>query len=271
MKMHYVDEGAGEVVLCLHGEPSWSYLYRKFVPKLSAQHRIICPDFFGFGKSDKPTNISDYSFQFHFDSLIHFIETLDLQNISLVVQDWGGLLGLSAVAHFPERFARLIIMNTFLPIGKRKLPITFKAWQLFARYFPKLPIGQIMQFGTHQKLDKNVVAAYNAPFPNTQHKAGAKSFPILVPSGPNDPSIPFLTAARENLKKWHKPALVMFSDKDPIMWGAQKWFCYNIPSTNLDEFIRIKDAGHFLQEEKGEEITGHILKFMKKHPLSYSH
>ncbi len=263
MQMHYVEEGQGEIILCLHGEPSWSYLYRNFIKILSPNYRVIAPDLFGFGKSDKPTDRNDYSFQLHFDSLKHFIESIKIKNITLVCQDWGGMLGLSLVGQFPDLFKRLVIMNTYLPIGK-PLPFAFKAWKMFSQFSPILPIGGIMRMGTHQKLSKEVCAAYNAPFPNEKHKVGARVFPALVPADKHNPAIPYHIKAREVLKKWNKPALVMFSDKDPIMSGGEKWFFHNIPTAKKYGLVIIKDAGHFLQEEKPEEICGHIHEFMQK-------
>ncbi|MFT7588461.1 MAG: haloalkane dehalogenase [Limisphaerales bacterium] len=263
LRMHYLDEGKGDVILCLHGEPSWSYLYRKFIPVLSPNARIICPDLFGFGKSDKPTSISDYSFDFHLNSLKSFLKKLELNNITVVVQDWGGLLGLSLLGDNPELFSRVVIMNTFLPIGKRKMPAAFTAWKTFALNSPFFPIGKIISKATARDLSKEIIAAYDAPFPDKKYKAGARAFPALVPSKPTDPGVATMTNAREVLKKWTKPALVMFSDKDPIMRGGDEWFNGNIPSREDMPIIEIKNAGHFLQEDAGEEIANHILDFIR--------
>lgn len=261
-RMHYVDEGQGEIILCLHGEPSWAYLYRKFIPILSKNYRVIAPDLIGFGRSDKYTEVKDYSFDMHFDKLQQFIEKLDLNGMTIVVQDWGGLLGLPLLAYNQERFSRMVVMNTYLPNGERPMPLAFKIWQKFSQWMPNLPIGFVMKMGTHQKLDKEVLKAYTAPFPSAKYKAGAKVFPALVPGSTDDPAIPHMLHARKVLKSWQKPALVLFSDKDPIMSGAWKWFYYNIPTAQDNERITIKDAGHFLQEEKGEEIATHIADFM---------
>ncbi len=261
MRMHYLDEGQGEIILALHGEPSWCFLYRKFIPVLKG-YRFIAPDFFGFGKSDKPVNWKDYSYQFHLDSLIDFCDQLELNNITLVVQDWGGLLGLGLLGQQPERFKRVVIMNTFLPVGK-KLKLPFKIWVWFARYHPSLPVGKLIQFASHTSLSKKVLKAYDAPFPNRKHKAGVRAFPSLVPGDKKNPGVPYLKKAREVLSKWDKPALVLFSDKDKVLGGLEKFFYKLMPAANKQQKIIINDAGHFLQEEKGEEIAQYIDAFIK--------
>ncbi len=261
LKMHYIDEGSGEIILALHGEPSWCYLYRKFIPVLK-NYRFIAPDLIGFGKSDKIVNWKNYSFELHLNSLINFIEKLELNNITLVVQDWGGLLGLSLLGKFPEKFKRVVILNTFLPIGK-PLGSFFKAWQKFAKYHPSLPVGTIIQKGTHQDLSQEVINAYKAPFPNKKYKGGAKAFPTLVPGKPTDAGVEEMKKARDVLSKWTKPALVLFSDKDKMMSGLEKFFYKLIPSSSEQQKLLIKDAGHFLQEEKGEEIAAYIDQFIQ--------
>jgi len=263
IRMHYVDEGTEEeTILALHGEPTWSYLYRKFIPILSPKYRFIAPDMIGFGKSDKLTHPEDYSFHLHYDALKHLIRTLKLQNITLVVQDWGGLLGLSLLGEHPDWFKRVVIMNTFLPIG-RPLPFTFKLWQTFAWYFPSLPIGMVIRMGCYQKHPRAVIQAYKAPFPSRKYKAGAKAFPQLVPAKPTDEGVEAIRRARAALQQWHKPALVMFSDKDPVMSGLEGFFCKLIPASQQRHKIIIQDAGHFLQEDKGEEIAQYIDRFIQ--------
>ncbi len=261
LQMHYIDEGEGETILALHGQPSWSYLYRKFIPGLK-NYRFIAPDLIGFGKSDKIVGYKNYSFDLHLRSLISFVEKLDLKDITLVVQDWGGLLGLSLLAEQPEKFKRVVIMNTFLPKGK-KLPFAFKLWQWYALYHPSMPVGKVIQFGTVQKLPKEVVNAYDLPYPNRKHKCGVRAFPQLIPSKPNAPGIDHMLKAREVLSKWNKPALVLFSDKDKVFSGLEKFFYKLIPTSAHQQKIIIKDAGHFLQEEKGAEIAGYIDQFMR--------
>ena len=265
-RVHYIDEGQGEVILLLHGEPSWSFLYRKFFPVLSPHYRVVAMDFLGFGRSDKYTKIKDYSYKVHADTLIGFIDQLGIEKITVVVQDWGGLIGLGVLGMLPEKFVRVVIMNTFLPIGNRPMPAAFKAWRAFAKLTPSLPIGGIIKSGTAQPMSDEVKAGYNAPFPSRKYKAGAKAWPLLVPMKASDPGVEEMKNAREVLKQWNKPALVMFSDKDPIMRGGDKWFRHNIPTASDQPFIEIKDAGHFLQEDKGEEIAGHIKEFMERNP-----
>ncbi|MGI9542429.1 MAG: haloalkane dehalogenase [Cyclobacteriaceae bacterium] len=262
-RMHYLDEGQGEVVLCLHGEPSWSFLYRKFIPILSSQYRVIAPDLVGFGRSDKYTGVNDYSFAMHFKKLHSFVDQMGLQEITLVVQDWGGLLGLSLLGESHEKFSRVVIMNSALPIGNRPMPKAFKIWKSFALNVPGLPIGKIMQMATASKLPKEVIKAYQAPFPSKKYKSGAKAFPALVPTKPVDPGVPEMKVARDVLAKWDKPALVMFSDKDPIMRGGDRFFRKLIPGAKEQPEITIENAGHFLQEDKGEEIAGYVKQFME--------
>ena len=270
LRIHYVDEGKGETILCLHGEPSWSFLYRKMITAISKKHRVIAMDFIGFGRSDKFTERGEYTFKMHLDTLMGFIKTMDLKQVTIVVQNWGGLIGLAAVAHMPERFARLVIMNTGLPTGNRKPNEALLAWLSYVETHPDLQVGQTMLDGmAHpEKITKEIVAAYEAPFPDVTYKAGAAVWPLLIPVSPDDPASPEMRHAREVLSGWDKPALVMFSDKDPITGGGDKFFRSLIPAAKDQPEITIKDAGHFLQEEKGEEISQHILDFIKRTPVT---
>jgi len=270
LRIHYVDEGKGETILCLHGEPSWSFLYRKMITPMSEKHRVIAMDFVGFGRSDKFVEREAYTFNMHLDTLMGFIKAMDLEQITVVVQDWGGLIGLAAVAHMPEYFARLIIMNTFLPTGKSKPSEAFLAWRSYVENHPDLQIGRSILGGMAypEIITKEVVAAYEAPFPNIKYKAGAAMWPLLVPISPDDPASAEMQHAREVLSKWDKPALIMFSDKDPITGGGDKFFRSLIPTAKDQPEIVIKDAGHFLQEEKGEEISQHIRDFIKRTPVA---
>lgn len=258
-RMHYVDEGQGEVILCLHGEPTWSYLYRKMIPLLTPHYRVIAPDLIGFGKSDKYTDTAEYSFQRHRDWLVAFLDTLNLHNITLVCQDWGGLIGLRVAAELPERFARLVIMNTGMPDGSEKMSEALMQWRAFSASASDLQIGMVIRIGTARTLSDAVMAAYDAPFPDASYKAGAQIFPQLIPDSPDAPGAAEMRAAREVLSRWKKPALVMFSDQDPITRGGERFFCQLIPHARR---VDIQDAGHFLQEDKGEKLAQEILVFM---------
>jgi len=269
VRLHYLDEGKGEIILCLHGEPSWSFLYRKMIKALSVRHRVVAMDFIGFGKSDKFTEREAYTEKMHKETLKDFIRALNLEKITVVVQDWGGLIGLATVADMPERFARLVIMNTGLPTGTSKMSDAYMEWRKYTADHPDLPVAQSMRNGmAHpEKITKEILAAYDAPFPDVSYKAGAAVWPLLVPISPEDPAVPDMRHAREVLSKWDKPALVMFSDGDPITRGGEKFFLSLIPTAKEQPQITIKDAGHFLQEEKGEEVARNIMDFMARTPV----
>jgi haloalkane dehalogenase len=266
LRIHYVDEGTGETVLCLHGEPTWSYLYRKMIPILAEKYRVVAMDFVGFGRSDKYTEIDEYSYQMHHDTLVGFIEALDWSGVTLVCQDWGGIIGLPMATEMPERFARLVIMNTGLPGGDLELGKGFMQWREFAEKAGRdLPVGKlVVRSAVSAEVPPEVEAAYDAPFPDNSYKAGVAAFPLLVPLKRDDPGAAEIRRARGALKHWRKPALVMFSDSDPTTSGADKFFRKLIPTANDHPEIVIRDAGHFLHEEKGEEIAGHIVKFLER-------
>ena len=266
-RMHYIDEGEGDPILCLHGEPSWCYLYRKMVPALSKVGRVIAPDLIGFGRSDKPADRDDYTFSLHFSAMKGFIEALDLQRITLVCQDWGGLLGLPAAMEMQDRFARLVIMNTGIPTGDIPPGKGFMAWRDAAEKMDDMVVGFVLQGGTATELTDDVIAAYDAPFPDKTYKGGAHQFPLLVPIAPDFEASPTMRNALSEISKWTKPALVMFSDQDPVTKGGDIFMRKTIPSASNEPEITIEGAGHFLQEDKGEEIADHIVEFIKRRPV----
>ncbi len=264
LRMHYVDEGPrdGNIMLLLHGEPSWSYLYRHMIPPLArAGFRVIAPDLIGFGKSDKPINKSDYSYAGHVAWMRGFIEALSLTDITLFCQDWGSLIGLRVAAEHEHRFARIALGNGGLPTGDRAMPNAFKVWQKFARYSPWFPIGKIIQKATVTNLPDSVIAAYDAPFPSAKYKAGARAFPSLVPTRPDDPASEANRAAWERFIQWQKPFLTTFSNRDPITRGGEKLWQERVPGARKLEHIKIRNAGHFLQEDKAAEIAEALIRF----------
>ena len=265
LRMHYVDEGPddGDIVLLLHGEPSWSYLYRHMIPPLvAAGLRVIAPDLIGFGKSDKPGRKSDYSYAGHVAWMQQFIETLDLNDITLFCQDWGSLIGLRVAAENERRFARIALGNGGLPTGDETVPKAFKIWRAFARFSPWFPVGRIIQKATITELSDDIVAAYDAPFPSSKYKAGARAFPMLVPTTPHDPAREANKAAWEVFKNWQKPFLTTFSNRDPITRGWEKPWQNLVPGAGNCAHVKIKNAGHFLQEDKGPELASVLISFI---------
>ena len=270
LRMHYLDEGpaTADPVLLLHGEPSWSYLYRKMIPILvAAGMRAVAPDLIGFGRSDKPTAQGDYSYQAHVDWTTSLVVQLDLRIVTLVCQDWGGLLGLRIAAAHRERFSRLVAANTFLPTGDNAPGEAFLRWQTFSQTAPSLPIGNIVRGGCRTELAAEVIAAYDAPFPDDTYKAGARKFPALVPTRPDDPASAPNRQAWEVLSKWEKPFLCAFSDEDPITRGADAAFQRLVPGTKGMPHTTIKGGGHFLQEDKGEELAKVVVDFINGTPV----
>lgn len=264
LQMHYLDEGNPDAVpmLLLHGEPIWSYLYRKMIPILvSAGYQVIGPDLIGFGKSAKIADAGDYSYQSHMDWLMSFIQQLDLQHITLVCQDWGGLLGLRLAAENEPRFARICAANTGLPTGDQPPSEAFLQWQTFSQTIASLPVGQLISMGCTTKLSTEEIAAYDAPFPDETYKTAAWGFPKLVPTSPDDPAAPANRAAWEVLMQWQKPFLTCFSDRDPITAGGDRLMQKLIPGA-ADQPHSTLSGGHFLQEDTGEAWAEQLVAWM---------
>lgn len=264
MRMAHLDEGAGRPVLLLHGEPTWSYLYRTMIPVLvDGGCRCLAPDLIGFGRSDKPADIEAYSYAQHVAWLAEWLEKNALEDLVLVAQDWGSLLGLRLVAEHPHRFAGVVIANGFLPTGDHRVPAAFRLWQNFARWSPWFPIGRIVQWGSATTLPPEVVAAYDAPFPTDAHKAGARAFPRLVPTAPNNPASAANRAAWQVLEQWNKPFLTAFGSRDPIFRGADRVLQQRIPGAQGQPHTTIRGAGHFIQEDRGPELAEVIVEFVR--------
>ena len=259
LRVHHVDEGAPDapVVLLLHGEPSWSYLYRHMIPVLvGAGLRAVAPDLVGFGRYDKPAVRTDYTYARHVQWLSsHVFEELDLHDITLVCQDWGGLLGLRLVAAQPDRFSAVVAANTFLPTGDGSPSEAFLNWQRFSQEVPEMPIGFIINGGSTTDLAPEVIAAYDAPFPDETYKEGARQFPLLVPTSPDDPEAPANRAAWEVLAGFDKPFLCAFSDGDPVTAGNERHLISRIAGAAGQAHTTIAGGGHFLQEDRGPELA----------------
>lgn len=267
LRMHYLDEGphSGSVVLLLHGEPSWSYLYRKMIPVLSeAGCRVLVPDLIGFGKSGKPAETSDYSYGRHVKWTQYWFEQMDVSDVTFFGQDWGGLVGLRLVTALPDRFARLFVANTGLPTGDQKMSEAFLRWRAFSQKVDKFPIGPMIQGATATELPDEVIAAYDAPFPDERYKAGARIFPALVPTTPDDPEAQNNREAWRVLMQWEKPLITLFSDGDPITKGGERPFQKLVPGAKGQPHQTIAGGGHFLQEDKGEEIAKIMLAVMER-------
>jgi haloalkane dehalogenase len=265
LRMHYVDEGpvSADPVVMLHGEPSWSYLYRHMIPMVSAAgHRVLAPDLIGFGKSDKPADINDYSYDRHIAWLSTWLRGLKLKNITLVCQNWGSLLGLRLAAEHPDLFQRIIVGNGMLPTGEAAIPAVFTLWKTFATHSPWLPIGRIVQLGTERTLSKAELAAYEAPFPTSEHKAGARAFPKLVPVSEDHPASPANKAAWRVLERWKKPFITCFSSGDPITRGGDRHMQRRIPGAHGQPHITLQ-GGHFLQEDSPEDFARIIIDACK--------
>lgn len=258
LRLHHVDEGSGPTVLCFHGEPTWGYLYRHMLEKLVASgRRVVCPDYAGFGRSDKPTDRGWYTYDRHVESVSAHLQALDLRDVTVVVQDWGGPIGLRWAVENAERVAALVVLNTGLFTGR--VSKGFQSWRDFVERTPDLPIGMIVQGATTTDLPAEIVAAYEAPFPTPASKAGAQTFPLIVPMSADDEGAPQMAAVRAALASWDKPALVAFSDSDPIFPFpiAGEQFTELIPTAG--EQVCIEGAAHFLQEDRGAQIVEAML------------
>ena len=306
LRMHYVDDGPadGQVILCLHGQPTWSYLDRKMTPILSgAGHRVVAPDFIGFGRSDKPSSREDYTYARHVDWLKAFIETVDLHDITLVCQDWGGLIGLRAATQMPDRFARIVAANTALPdaqgvdepaarmisdrmraryatlpvhksasemgaaMGADTSGMGFQHWVKFCAETPALRVSDVVGFSSGGKLTAAEAHAHDAPFPDDSYMAGGRQFPTLVPIMPDDPAIGPNRAAWRVLAGWHKPFLTAFTDSDPVTAGMHVRFQETVPGASGQQHVTITGAEHFVQEERPDELAAAVLRFIANNPI----
>ena len=265
-RIHYVDEGSRDAapILLMHGEPTWCYLYRKMIPLLvEAGHRCVAPDLAGFGRSDKLASREDYSYQLHVDVMNAFVHKLDLSGIILFGQDWGGLIGVRVLADNPQRFSRLVVANTGLPTGDHKPSEGFLRWLHYSQTTANFHIGGIVKGGCKTRLSDAAIAAYDAPFPLEEYKEGARQFPKLVPITPDDPASDANRKAWEVLHQWPGKVLTLFSDQDPVTAGGEKPFQKLLPGAEGQPHATITGAGHFLQEDKGEELAAHMIAWLK--------
>jgi haloalkane dehalogenase len=266
LRIHYVDEGPGdaEPVLLMHGEPSWSYLYRKMIPVIiNAGCRAIAPDLMGFGRSDKPVERDDYTYQRHVDWMQTWLDQMKLDQITLVGQDWGGLIGLRLLAANSDHFARVVVANTGLPTGDHSISDAFLSWRKFSIETPDFDAGAIVAMGCQKPMADEIMAAYNAPFPDDSYKAGARIFPSLVPIAPDDPASQANREAWKVISAFKKPFLTAFSDGDPITRGGETVFQQQVPGAKSQPHTTIQGGGHFLQEDCGEELAEVVVNFIR--------
>ncbi|WP_299738298.1 haloalkane dehalogenase [uncultured Roseobacter sp.] len=258
LRVHYLDEGPSAVapVLLMHGEPTWSYLYRHMIPVFTAAgHRVVAPDLVGFGRSDKPIKREDYTYQRHVDWMSDVLDQLDLHRITLVCQDWGGLIGLRLLAQMPHRFSRLVVANTALPTGDQTLGEAFASWRTYSQEVDEFRAGRIVYGGTVNKLSEAEIAAYDAPFPDETYQAGARQFPMLVPDRPDDPASEANRRAWEVLRTLELPVLTLFGAEDRIMAGVDRVFQTEMVGAAGQPHKVLPGAGHFLQEDVGPELA----------------
>jgi haloalkane dehalogenase len=258
LRLHHIDEGSGQTVLCFHGEPDWSYLYRRMLDRLvAAGHRVVCPDMVGFGRSDKPTDQQWYTYERHVEHVTRHLDQVELNDVTVVVQDWGGPIGLRWAVEHADQVGRLVVLNTGLFTGR--VSKGFMAWREFAERTPDLPIARIMPGATTTELGPEILAGYEAPFPTPESKAGAQRFPLIVPLTPEDPGAKEMLAVQQALSGWQKTALVAFSDKDPVFPYPQAGEVFTQLLPTAGQQVRIEGAAHFLQEDRGPEIAEAML------------
>jgi haloalkane dehalogenase len=267
-EMAYIDTDPSgdseETFLCLHGEPTWGFLYRKMVPTLAERGRVVVPDAIGFGRSDKYTTREEYDYDLHYDATEQFIEELDLENVTLVCQDWGGIIGLPVAVNNEERFARLVPMNTDCPTGEAEMAEAWYEFRDFVERVDELPIGMLIDNATATELSEETLAAYEAPFPEEELKAGAREWPDMVPRADGGDGGEITSAARERLAEWEKPAFVLFADSDPITKNGRDPLRELIPTADEQPDIWVEGAMHFLQEDAGESIAEEIVAFVDR-------
>jgi haloalkane dehalogenase len=271
LRIAFVDEGPRDapLVLLMHGEPTWSFLYRKMIaPLLATGHRVVAPDLVGFGRSDKPAHKADYSYLNHVLWMSAWMLANDLRHITLFCQDWGSLVGLRMAAQFPERFERIVLANGGLPTGTGPVPAAFRIWRAFARFSPWFPIGRIVNAGCALGLTAQERAAYDAPFPTRGHRIAARLFPSFVPTTPQDPERARNELAWEVFKRWDKPFLTLFSNRDPVTRGGHRVWQQRVPGAQGQPHAVTRGAGHFLQEDKGEELAAAINAFIEATPAA---
>ncbi len=267
IRIHHLDEGPADAapVLLMHGEPTWSYLYRHVIPGLvDAGHRVIAPDLVGMGRSDKPTEQSDHTYARHVEWMRQALfDRLDLRDITFFGQDWGSLVGLRLVALDPDRYARVAIGNGGLPTGHGPASEAFLAWQKFSQETEHFPVGGIINGGCTSDLAPEVVAAYDAPYPDDSYKAAVRVFPSLVPTSSDDPATPDQEAAWRVLEQFERPFLLCFSDSDPITKGGDAPFRAKVPGAQGQAHTTIEGGGHFLQEDRGPELARVLAEFIQ--------
>jgi len=266
LRVHHLDEGPrdGRVVLLMHGNPSWSFLWRKMIPPIvAAGYRCVAPDLVGLGRSDKPSRLEDYSVERHVEWMrAALLDRLDLRDVNLVCQDWGGIVGLRLVAEHPQRFASVVAANTGMPTGQTPVSEDLRKWPEIARQMPEFPVGRMVSMGCTGGLTDAEIAAYDAPFPDESYKAAAKSFPALIPITPDNPAVPDQLRAWESLDRFDRPLLCAFSDMHPFNKGGNKALEKRVPGAQGQAHTTISGGGHFLQEDRGAEVAQVVVAFL---------